>query len=69
VTWNCVHTDVGNVRFESHKNVTFLSIKMLPCLHFIKFEIFICNVKKVQQSRHRPGVALRVPGSLGSQIS
>jgi len=24
---------------------------------------------KVKQSRHRPGVAQRVPGSLGSQIS
>jgi hypothetical protein len=29
----------------------------------------VINDKKVKESRNRPGVAQRVPGGLGSQIS
>jgi hypothetical protein len=35
-----------------------------------QYSIHICLVKvKVKQSRYRPGVAQKVPGSYGSQIS
>ena len=40
-------------------NVLFLDFKQV--FHSVK--------KKVEQSRYRPGVAQRVPGSLFSQIS
>ena len=33
------------------------------------WDVAPCNVIKVKESRNRPGVAQRVPGALGSQIS
>jgi len=35
----------------------------------IKYTVFVLKSVKVKESRKRPGVAQRVPGGLGSQIS
>jgi hypothetical protein len=34
-----------------------------------KNKVYMDEIKKVKESRNRPGVAQRVPGGLGSQIS
>jgi len=42
-------------------------VGFVETMHNVSGELNMCHVK--QQSRYRPGMAQRVPESLGSQIS
>jgi len=45
-------------------------VKIIKHLHLKKYIIHIkMCIKEVKESHNRPGVAQRVPGGLGSQIS
>jgi hypothetical protein len=46
-----------------------VNVKSYSSIRFIKTDTRNLIKVKVKQSRNRPGVAQRVPGDLGSQIS
>jgi len=63
-----VSDTLQNYRIKHHYRVK-MYMRIIG-LHFYLFYIYIyIYMCKVKESRNRPGVAQRVPGGLGSQIS
>jgi len=54
----------GDTVYPKHSNINLEILRGAP-----KFCAFLGVKIKVKESRNRPGVAQRVPGGLGSQIS
>ena len=51
-----------------HQHVSVTTVTTTPCINMrlnisITVHLLVHNIKKVKQSRYRPGVAQRVPGS------
>jgi hypothetical protein len=57
-------SSVSNLFYIHHTEASFLSLTLFSFQHSYPH-----HKKKVNQSRYRPGVAQRVPGSYASQIT